>query len=56
MHDTSSHLDISTPRSQLLLENGQLAAEASAVYIPPDQMRMIQNINTLLSEVVFFSL
>ncbi|XVF29230.1 hypothetical protein REPUB_Repub15cG0103100 [Reevesia pubescens] len=33
----------------LLPEDGQF--EASSVYIPPDQMRMIQNINSLISEL-----
>ncbi|XP_021290512.1 uncharacterized protein LOC110421281 isoform X2 [Herrania umbratica] len=33
----------------LLLEDGQF--EASSVYIPPDQIRMIQNINSLISEL-----
>ncbi|XVE84809.1 hypothetical protein DITRI_Ditri17bG0042500 [Diplodiscus trichospermus] len=33
----------------LLPEDGQF--EASHVYIPPDQMRMIQNINSLISEL-----
>jgi len=33
--------------------SGQLNLEASSVYIPPDQMRMIQNINTIISEVCF---
>ncbi|CAK7327360.1 unnamed protein product [Dovyalis caffra] len=32
-------------------ENGQLNLEASSVYILPDQMRMIQNINTIISEL-----
>uniref|UniRef100_A0A6M2F631 Uncharacterized protein n=1 Tax=Populus davidiana TaxID=266767 RepID=A0A6M2F631_9ROSI len=31
--------------------SGQLNLEASSVYIPPDQMRMIQNINTIISEL-----
>jgi hypothetical protein len=30
-----------------------LNLEASSVYIPPDQMRMIQNISTIISEVCF---
>ncbi|WRX22154.1 hypothetical protein QQP08_014641 [Theobroma cacao] len=33
----------------LLLEDGQF--EASSVYIPPDQIRMIGNINSLISEL-----
>ena len=33
----------------MLLENA--TAEVSAVNIPPDHMRMIQNINALIAEV-----
>lgn len=36
-----------------LLDGGQLRFEGSALTIPPDQIRMIQNINTLISEVDF---
>ncbi|KAG6764618.1 hypothetical protein POTOM_032096 [Populus tomentosa] len=31
--------------------SGQLNLEASSVYIPPDQIRMIQNINLIISEL-----
>ncbi|XP_011029707.1 PREDICTED: uncharacterized protein LOC105129379 isoform X1 [Populus euphratica] len=31
--------------------SGQLNLQASSVYIPPDQMRRIQNINTIISEL-----
>ncbi|KAJ6988758.1 hypothetical protein NC653_021627 [Populus alba x Populus x berolinensis] len=31
--------------------SGQLNLESSSVYIPPDQMRMIQNINSIISEL-----
>ncbi|XP_019166350.1 PREDICTED: uncharacterized protein LOC109162112 [Ipomoea nil] len=34
-----------------LLDGGQLRFEGSALTIPPDQIRMIQNINTLISEL-----
>ncbi|RAL48378.1 hypothetical protein DM860_005802 [Cuscuta australis] len=33
------------------LDDGQLSFEGSAVFIPPDHIRMIQNINTLISEL-----
>ncbi|KAJ6719316.1 PROTEIN BLISTER [Salix purpurea] len=57
--ETSSqetHGTSSVPRSDatdvlMLPENGQSILEASSVYIPPDQMRMIQNIDTILSEL-----
>ncbi|KAF5736683.1 hypothetical protein HS088_TW14G00833 [Tripterygium wilfordii] len=35
----------------LLHEHGLLDLEASSTHIPPDQMRMIQNINALISEL-----
>ncbi|KAF5465811.1 hypothetical protein F2P56_015783 [Juglans regia] len=35
----------------LLPQNGQSTPEVSYVNVPPDQMRMIQNINTLISEL-----
>lgn len=40
-----------TSSSLLLSEDVQLNIEASSVYIPADQMRMIININTAISEV-----
>lgn len=43
MRDTSSF--------SMLPENGQSSFEVSSVNIPPDQMRTIDNINTLVSEV-----
>uniref|UniRef100_A0A6N2N7W3 Coenzyme F420 hydrogenase/dehydrogenase beta subunit N-terminal domain-containing protein n=1 Tax=Salix viminalis TaxID=40686 RepID=A0A6N2N7W3_SALVM len=57
--ETSSqetHGTSSVPRSDatdvlMLPENDQSVLEASSVYIPSDQMRMIQNINTILSEL-----
>ena len=60
--ETSSqetHGTLSVPRSDatdvlMLPENDRSNLEASSVYIPPDQMRMIQNINTIISEVCFF--
>ncbi|XP_030470063.1 protein BLISTER [Syzygium oleosum] len=48
-HDRSlSGFDTS---SSLLSEDVQLNIEASSVYIPADQMRMIVNINTVISEL-----
>lgn len=35
----------------LLPDNGQMNFEVSSVNIPVDQMRLIQNINALISEV-----
>lgn len=52
MHDTVSHAGTDMSSSLLLPENGQLE-EVLAVNIPSDQMRMIQNINALISEVTF---
>ncbi|XP_011041489.1 PREDICTED: uncharacterized protein LOC105137449 [Populus euphratica] len=51
-----THGTSSVPRSDatdfpMLPENSQSNLEASSVCIPPDQMRMIQNINTILSEL-----
>nr|XP_011462404.1 PREDICTED: uncharacterized protein LOC101305650 [Fragaria vesca subsp. vesca] len=43
MRDTSSF--------SMLPENGQSSFEVSSVNIPPDQMRTIDNINTLVSEL-----
>ncbi|KAJ9154070.1 hypothetical protein P3X46_027448 [Hevea brasiliensis] len=40
-----------TPGFPMLPENDQSNIEVSSVYIPPDQMRMIVNINTLISEL-----
>ncbi|KAF8014323.1 hypothetical protein BT93_H0231 [Corymbia citriodora subsp. variegata] len=50
-HDRSiSGYDASS--SLLPSEDGQLNIEASSVYIPADQMRMIININTVISEAL----
>lgn len=53
MHDAVSHTGTGMSSSLLLPENGQLELEVLAVNIPSDQMRMIQNINALISEVAF---
>ncbi|XP_044499714.1 protein BLISTER-like [Mangifera indica] len=52
MHDAVSHTGTGMSSSLLLPENGQLELEVLAVNIPSDQMRMIQNINALISELV----
>lgn len=36
---------------QMLPENGESSSDVSSVNIPPDQIRTIENINTLVSEV-----
>ncbi|KAJ0092735.1 hypothetical protein Patl1_25803 [Pistacia atlantica] len=51
MHDTVSHAGTDMSSSLLLPEHGQLELEVLAVNIPSDQMRMIQNINALTSEL-----
>ncbi|KVH93596.1 hypothetical protein Ccrd_004352, partial [Cynara cardunculus var. scolymus] len=38
--------------ASLQLQSGNFGLEVSSLSIPPDQMRMIQNINTLISEVI----
>ncbi|KAK3187749.1 hypothetical protein Dsin_027310 [Dipteronia sinensis] len=51
VRDNSSSLEIDDPGLPLLPANGLLALDVSAVNIPADQMRMIQNINALVSEL-----
>ncbi|KAI9194593.1 hypothetical protein LWI28_007424 [Acer negundo] len=51
VHDNTSSLEIDASGLPLLPENGLLAHDVSAVNIPPDQMRIIQNINALVSEL-----
>ncbi|KAK0608156.1 hypothetical protein LWI29_026420 [Acer saccharum] len=51
VHDNSSSLEIDASGLPLLPENGLLALDVLAVNIPPDQLRMIQNINALVSEL-----
>ncbi|CAN0875713.1 Protein BLISTER [Linum grandiflorum] len=41
------------PSSSISHEIGQPVDETSSAYIPPEQMRMIQNINELMSELSF---
>ncbi|KAJ6725797.1 PROTEIN BLISTER [Salix purpurea] len=50
-HDAASFPGSDASDLLNLPDNGQLNLEASSVYIPPDQMRMIQNINTTISEL-----
>ncbi|KAG5222420.1 protein BLISTER [Salix suchowensis] len=50
-HDAASFPGSDASDLLNLPDNGQLNLEASSVYIPPDQMRMIQNINTIISEL-----
>ncbi|XP_059632266.1 protein BLISTER isoform X2 [Cornus florida] len=51
MHSTAPHLGSNTSSSSLLPEDRQFILEVSSWNIPHDQMRMIQNINTLISEL-----
>ncbi|KAK9291750.1 hypothetical protein L1049_019700 [Liquidambar formosana] len=51
MHDTASLLPSDASSFTLLPENGQFNREISSASIPPDQMRMIQNIDGLISEL-----
>lgn len=50
-----SSLGDDTSSFQYLHENGQFNIEGLSLSIPSDQMRMIQNINTLIAEVAFVS-
>lgn len=47
-------LDGSEASSSLMPDGAQLNLDAVYAYIPPDHMRIIVNIDTLISEVVFF--
>ncbi|KAJ6769180.1 PROTEIN BLISTER [Salix koriyanagi] len=50
-HDAASFPGSDASDLLNLPDNGQLNLEASSLYIPPDQMRMIQNIDTIISEL-----
>ncbi|XP_050239161.1 protein BLISTER isoform X4 [Quercus robur] len=50
-HEAASSLESEASNISLLPDNGQSTLEFSSVNIPSDQMRMIQNINALISEV-----
>ncbi|GAV64572.1 hypothetical protein CFOL_v3_08090 [Cephalotus follicularis] len=51
MHHNASPVGSDASDLSLLAENGQLNFEVSSLNIPSDQMRIIQNINTLISEL-----
>ncbi|XP_059652542.1 protein BLISTER-like [Cornus florida] len=51
MHNTEPVFGSNASSSHLLPENRQFNLEASSLNIPTDQMRMIQNINALMSEL-----
>lgn len=51
MHNSASVLLSAASSSTLLPENRQFNIEVSPVNFPPDQMRMIQNIDILISEL-----
>ncbi|XP_057471244.1 protein BLISTER isoform X2 [Actinidia eriantha] len=51
MHGTARVLRSDASSSSLVPENGQFNLEASYLNVPPDQMRTIQNIHTLISEL-----
>ncbi|KAG7991664.1 hypothetical protein I3843_02G088900 [Carya illinoinensis] len=51
MDQNASSLGSDASSVNLLPENGQSTLEVSSVNIPPDQMRMINNISTLISEL-----
>ncbi|GLT81493.1 hypothetical protein SLA2020_528750 [Shorea laevis] len=51
MHNSSLLVGGGASGSTMVPENGELLFEALSVNIPPDQMRMIQNINALISEL-----
>lgn len=50
-NDATSLVGSNTPSFLMLPEIGPSNVEALSVYIPSDQMRMIENINILVSEV-----
>ncbi|GMY26934.1 protein BLISTER isoform X3 [Fagus crenata] len=50
-HETASSLESDASNVALLPENGHSSLDFSSVNIPSDQMRMIQNINALISEL-----
>ncbi|CAN1278896.1 Protein BLISTER [Linum perenne] len=52
-YDAASLPRNNAPGSSVSHETGQPIDENSSAYIPPEQMRMIQNINELMSEVAF---
>ncbi|KAK9287791.1 hypothetical protein L1049_016231 [Liquidambar formosana] len=51
MHNTASLFPSDASSFSMLPENGQVNPEISSASIPSDQMRMIQNINGLISEL-----
>ncbi|CAL5428074.1 unnamed protein product [Camellia sinensis] len=51
MHSTAPFLRSEASSSSLLPENRQFNLEVSSLNIPVDQMKTIQNINTLISEL-----
>ncbi|GMP51469.1 hypothetical protein CsSME_00017686 [Camellia sinensis var. sinensis] len=51
MHSTAPFLRSKASSSSLLPENRQFNLEVSSLNIPVDQMKTIQNINTLISEL-----
>ncbi|GFZ10699.1 similar to BLISTER [Actinidia rufa] len=51
MHGIAHVLRSDASGSSLVPENGQFNLEASYLNVPPDQMRTIQNIHTLISEL-----
>ena len=56
MHGTARVLKSDASSSSLVPENGQFNLETSFLNVPSDQMRTIQNIHTLISEVEFIPL
>ncbi|GLT47523.1 hypothetical protein SLA2020_212150 [Shorea laevis] len=51
MHKSTLLLGSGASSSSMVPENGEFSFEALSVNIPPDQMRMVQNINALISEL-----
>ncbi|GKV35321.1 hypothetical protein SLEP1_g43612 [Rubroshorea leprosula] len=51
MHNSTLLLGSGASTFTMVPENGEFSFEALSVNIPPDQMRMVQNINALISEL-----
>ena len=51
--DSTALLESDSSNTAIIPETGQLTLEGFSLSVPADQMRVIDNINTLIAEVVF---
>lgn len=51
--DSTSLFESDSSNTAIIPETGQLTLEGFSLSVPADQMRVIDNINTLIAEVVF---